>query len=486
MICRRNQRGIAFVTTLWVIIVLTSLTLTLGFSVRVEATAAANRLAAAQADAAERGVEQFLLAAVESEVTSPGSTATISMEDIPVGDAHGWVLKPSPDDSQNQEFGLTDEAGKLDLNTAALARLELLPGMTDDIAASIVNWRGATPAANGLGASDSYYQSLPNPYSCKHAKFETVEELMLLKDMDATLLYANDRNRNGLIDGAEQQGSGGIALFNGANGSDLGIFPLVTIYGVIASTARPAAASATGTTTATVNVNQNPAALTSPNSQFRRKLASVLSAATVERIINQMPQPPAPAPNYASTFEWAADMRLTGAEYSKVIHLLTATPAEGAPGGAAITAKINVNSAPEAVLMCLPSLTQADAEAISAHRQQDPTPADPSDISWLLDVVTDRTKQRAIANEVAGTSSCFSGDIVAVSADGRAFKRVRIVIDARQSPCKIIYRRDLTSYGWPLSADVRTALRSSNSGAGGAGGGAGASSLLPGKGGTTQ
>ena len=54
-------------------------------------------------------------------------------------------------------------------------------------------------------------------------------------------------------------------------------------------------------------------------------------------------------------------------------------------------------------------------------------------------------------------------DIVAVSSDGRAFKRVRIVIDASQynplasssgsttPPSVIIYRKDLTAYGWPFA-----------------------------------
>jgi hypothetical protein len=36
---------------------------------------------------------------------------------------------------------------------------------------------------------------------------------------------------------------------------------------------------------------------------------------------------------------------------------------------------------------------------------------------------------------------------------------VRIVVDARQSPSKIVYRKDLTYLGWPLPAQIRTALK---------------------------
>jgi hypothetical protein len=63
---------------------------------------------------------------------------------------------------------------------------------------------------------------------------------------------------------------------------------------------------------------------------------------------------------------------------------------------------------------------------------------------------------------LTGVSYRYSADIVAVSADGRAFKRVRIVIDASRfnplgttlgtatPPAVIVYRKDLTAYGWPL------------------------------------
>jgi hypothetical protein len=56
----------------------------------------------------------------------------------------------------------------------------------------------------------------------------------------------------------------------------------------------------------------------------------------------------------------------------------------------------------------------------------------------------------------------YSADIVAVSSDGRAFKRVRIVVDARETPARIVYRKDLTSDGWPLPQDVLDQLRSGN------------------------
>jgi hypothetical protein len=34
------------------------------------------------------------------------------------------------------------------------------------------------------------------------------------------------------------------------------------------------------------------------------------------------------------------------------------------------------------------------------------------------------------------------------------------VIDGSKTPSYVIYRRDLTEWGWPLPADIRTAMRS--------------------------
>jgi hypothetical protein len=56
----------------------------------------------------------------------------------------------------------------------------------------------------------------------------------------------------------------------------------------------------------------------------------------------------------------------------------------------------------------------------------------------------------------------YSADIVAVSSDGRAFKRVRIIVDARETPARIVYRKDLTADGFPLPQDILDQLRSGN------------------------
>ncbi len=124
--------------------------------------------------------------------------------------------------SQPYRFGLVDEAGKINLN--ALLELDngqgvvgfnvlmALPNMTDDVANSILDWLDPDDTPRTDGAEDDYYSSLPNPYHCKNGPLDSLEELLLVKGVTPQLLYGNDRNRNGVLDPDEDDGSGQVDL----------------------------------------------------------------------------------------------------------------------------------------------------------------------------------------------------------------------------------------------------------------------------------
>ncbi len=104
---------------------------------------------------------------------------------------------------------------------------------------------------------------------------------------------------------------------------------------------------------------------------------------------------------------------------------------------------VNVNTAPQQVLRAM-GISQPAADMVIARRAAAPiTPA----------------QVRALGPAFTTISSQFSADIVAASGDGRAFRRVRIVIDIHQSNAPVVYRRDLTELGWPLPSAIRDELR---------------------------
>ncbi|HEY8668944.1 MAG TPA: hypothetical protein VIL86_20010 [Tepidisphaeraceae bacterium] len=344
----RHRRGAIFIAALGIVVVLSGLLLVFAQNMRTEALASANRLSYAQADAVEQGAERWVLAQVES---NPGDAVTITQtpaEALQIGTGYFWVLHPDPDSDQIYAYGITDEAAKLNVNSATSDQMLLLPSATNDIADAIVDWRDedSTPGPNG--AESEYYQSLPEPYSCKNAPFETVEELLLVKDVNPQLLYGYDRNHDGVISDAERSAGGTGTVFNSATDDSRGLFNYVTVYSMETNS------SAGGTPR--VNVNANPQAI-------QKVLSDGISQARANEIMQRI----APAiaagrgqPVFANigTFYLASGM--TAAEFKLVADKLTTNPAK------TITGLVNVNTAPKRVLRCLSGLSDDDVDALVA------------------------------------------------------------------------------------------------------------------------
>ena len=118
---------------------------------------------------------------------------------------------------------------------------------------------------------------------------------------------------------------------------------------------------------------------------------------------------------------------------------------------------INVNTASKEVLLCLPGLEESDVSALLANRPTGETGLD--NIAWVAEALP-QTKAVAVGSYITAKSLQFSADIVSVSGNGRAFRRCRVVVDASNSPPRVIYRQNLTYRGWPLPLEIIERLRS--------------------------
>jgi general secretion pathway protein K len=101
---------------------------------------------------------------------------------------------------------ILDESGKVDINAApdvVLKSLMLNLGIpeeeTDTIVDSIMDWKDSDDLHRLHGAESDYYQSLQNPYKAKNARFDSLEELLLVKGVTPDVLYGNGE-RKGIID----------------------------------------------------------------------------------------------------------------------------------------------------------------------------------------------------------------------------------------------------------------------------------------------
>jgi type II secretory pathway component PulK len=353
-----------FVTALGIIVILTGLALVFAQEMRTEALASANRRSQAQADSIELGAEQWVLAQVEAYQPDAMTITQVQAEAIQVGSGYFWITTPDPDSDQQYMFGITDESGKLNINSANAQQLMSLPcDLQQDTADAITDWRNTAARGSADGAESDYYSSLTEPYIAKNAPYETVEELLLVSSsagdkVTPQLLWGTDLNRNGIIEDAERQSGALTGSFTGASGTidGRGIYNYLTCY------------------------------------------------STQPRQGN--------------------------------------TPAS--------TGAVNINTASDVVLQAL-GMSQNDAESIISQREGN----DYTNTNWARSILQPYGNT---LGTLTGQSYQYSADIVAVSGDGRAFRRVRIVVDARTLPAKIVYRKDLTSFGWPFPQSVRKAL----------------------------
>jgi hypothetical protein len=93
---------------------------------------------------------------------------------------------------------ITDETGKLNLNTADRATLVAFftqvtgdSALAEELADSVLDWRDSDDNPNPQGAESDYYLSSPQPYRAKNAPFDSPYELLLVKGMTRELFYGD-------------------------------------------------------------------------------------------------------------------------------------------------------------------------------------------------------------------------------------------------------------------------------------------------------
>ncbi len=95
------------------------------------------------------------------------------------------------DGKKKTRYGLADEERKININKATGEVLKQLIELTaqttsqtaSDIADSILDWVDEDSDPHANGAENGYYEGLAQGYSCKNAKFQILEELLLVKGM---------------------------------------------------------------------------------------------------------------------------------------------------------------------------------------------------------------------------------------------------------------------------------------------------------------
>ena len=191
-----NNRGVALILVLWIILLLMVIVMEFSSAMRVEVNAARNFKD--EIDCyfyAQSGFERAV-----AELIKKLSLRTAKEET-------GEEKKPWRADQRKVELKMgkgkvavviSNERGKYDLNTIPdnllrnlVSSLGVGEKERDIITDSILDWRDKNDLHRINGAEDDYYESLPNPYPCKDGPFDTIEELMLVRGVTPSIFYGS-------------------------------------------------------------------------------------------------------------------------------------------------------------------------------------------------------------------------------------------------------------------------------------------------------
>ena len=209
----RNQKGIALMVVLWVLVLLMALATEFAFSMKGEVNTTRNF---------KEDVETYHLAKAGihlamAEILSPSSFHASHQDLGLVMGIHAKKSETVQDDAdqkayrspirQNIQFGsgtisytLEDENSKIPINKTTrntLVKVLTIAGVEigekrDIIADSILDWIDVDKNHRLNGAENDFYQNLTPPYFAKNASIENLDELLKIRGIDEKVLYGND------------------------------------------------------------------------------------------------------------------------------------------------------------------------------------------------------------------------------------------------------------------------------------------------------
>ena len=431
----KNQRkGSVLIIVLWISLGLVTIALLFGHSMMLEFRAAENRASGWQAEQAIEAGLRYAIYLIKN-LEEPGSIPvleTFQAGPVALGEGYFWYIGRANSYLSSVEpfFGIQDEASKLNLNTATAEMLEVLPYMTSQFAAAIIDWRDEDEDPTENGAESETYLQLTPAYEAKNAPFDSIDELHMVYGAQPEFLYGEDINRNGVLDLNENDGDITYPPDNQDGRLDPGILEYVTVY-----TTKPDT-EAEGSQAIDLNNDED--------DQLEELLEETFGSERADEIST-----PGGNTTYDSVLEYYNASGMSSEEFAQIEGRLTVSNDE-IEGGL-----INVNTASEAVLACVPGIGIENAGSVVAQRQSN----DPgtSTVTWISDILDEEAVDEA-SPYLTGTTSHYLIDLAAVGRGGKGYRRTQFIIETSGQEPTIVARKNLPRLGWALGEQTRLQL----------------------------
>lgn len=451
-----RTRASVLIIVMWVTFGLLAMTIYFANSMTMDLRAADNQVASMEADQAIESAALYVSNILANRINALQlpDTNYFHADGVKVGDATFWLIGRDTNsqqismDGDYPVWGLIDENSKLNLNNATAAMLINLPGMDDYTAAATFDWQTNSTTPSTDGAKDETYTGLPTPYLCKSAPYETADELRLVYGMNMDLLYGEDANLNGLLDPNENDGMTLPPDDNQDGVLNPGLLEYVTTWtqeSLYTTNGQPRIV-VTNTTALQSFIQTNFASLSQYLTPFG--IGSGGGGGTSSRGGGggSRAQNTTSAPTSVLDFYVRSGMPLNSFEQIEP-YLMNASP----------KGLININTASEAVLGCIPGIGSNAAPQVLSYRQSNP-PQVPT-VAWLSSALGGNQTACAQAGPyITAFSYQVMADVVALGHHNRGYRRVRFIFDCSSGVPLIVYRQDLTNLGWALGKKMHDQL----------------------------
>ncbi|MFO0930339.1 MAG: type II secretion system protein GspK [Gemmataceae bacterium] len=389
-----------------------------------------------------------------------------------------------------------------------------LPNMTDDVASAILDWIDPDSTPRTGGAENETYSALNPPYRCKNGPLDSLEELLLVRGVTPQLLFGNDRNRNGIVDPDEDGGGGPVDLgwsayltvysrevdlndnrvprislmdsdltslqqqLVTALGEDMAQYIIAyRLYGGSSSgsggSGGSSGARSGGSTTSTGTLAEAQAKIAEDlgkGGAGKGKIKSLwdLVDATVQITLpqQQQAQPQAPAGRggrgrtqpqqpQQRTYTLQSPLKETSRRPELLPKLLDLCTVRAPDSVADLTPRININTAPQAVLAALKEaggLTDGDVSSIVSRRPAASGTGSTDAVfrtpAWLMtELNLSKDTLKKVDKFITARTQVYRFQAVGYYDQGGPAARVEAVVDTNQGRPRVVYFRDLSELG---------------------------------------
>jgi hypothetical protein len=337
-------------------------------------------------------------------------------------------------------FGMSDEAGRLNIQNATEEMLIKLPKVTLYLAHGLLDFLDRDNNPRPEGAEQEYYDTLARPYRVMNGPLSSTEELLLVRGFTTALLYGEDVNLNCRLDANEDDGDERFPPDDKDGKLNPGLREYVTVYSYDLNE------DSEGVPRMDINnANENflmkelPPALAAYISGLRKSGVKLAHVAELLEARGKLRDERGKVLQMQSG--------VGAAELPLVLDKLTASADYFLPG------LINVNTASTVVLQTLPGVDEAMAEAIVAARphlraEQRRTPA------WLLqEEILTGDQFKKIAPRLTARSYQYHFHVVGYSLPSGRYRVLEAVVDFGRAKPTVTYLRDITRFGMPFKIE---------------------------------